>query len=307
MCLRPRRDRFALDQARNRGSLEFKTKMAEKEGSVMSIATRAVVDVAPTMTIKGAAEAMTEHGFRRLPVTDPGTKRLLGIIGSSDIIDFLGGGQKARLVQEKHRGNFLSAVNDSVREIMATDVLTLDKGSKIKDVLGLILDSRVGGVVILDEERKVSGIVTERDLVFLLSGKLTGKKVGDYMTSRVVVASPDMTLGEATRAMVTNSFRRLPVVEGKELVGMLTTRDIIEFVGRNRAFTKLTGNKLDEVLDTPAREIMKTQVARVNRDTDLGEVARIIEETGTGTVCVVEDGDLKGILTERDIIKALSE
>ncbi|MEE8168116.1 MAG: CBS domain-containing protein [Candidatus Hydrothermarchaeales archaeon] len=303
--MRSRRDRFTLNKARDRGSSEPGSKIAEREGSIMSVATKDVITISPTMTIKKAADAMCKHGFRRLPVTDPGTKRLLGIIGSSDIIDFLGGGKKALLIQEKHKGNFLSAVNDSVREIMVTDVRTLDKGATIKDALSVILGSRVGGVVITDAEKRVAGIASERDFAFLIAGKFAGKKVDGYMTKNVVVATPDMALGEATRAMVRNSFRRLPVVTDKELVGMLTTRDIIEFVSENHIFTKVAGNRMDEILETKVAEIMKKTVSKVAEDTELGEVAKIIEKSGTGTVCVVTDGELKGIITERDIIRAL--
>lgn len=305
--MRARREKFTVSQARDRGSLHFDSKVVEKEGSVMSIAQRNVVTVPPTMTIKEAAETMAKHRFRRLPVTDPGTKRLLGIIGSSDIIDFLGGGEKARLVQEKHRGNFIAAVNDSVREIMVTDVLALGSEDDISEAISTMLESGVGGIVIVDDDCRVEGIVTERDFVYLIAGKTTGKKAADYMTKRVVTAGPEMTLGEATRAMVRYSFRRLPVVEGTELVGMVTTRDIIHFIGSNHIFTKAKSGMLEGVLETPVKEIMKREVSTVTADTDLGEVARIIEETGRGTVCIMGGQGLEGILTERDIMRSLAD
>jgi CBS domain-containing protein len=303
--VRPKREKFAVSQARDRGSLGFKSQIVEREGTVMSLAEKDVITIPPTMSIKGAAEVMTEHGFRRLPVTDPGTNRLLGIIGSSDIIDFLGGGEKARLLQEKHKGNFLAAVNDSVREIMVTDVLTLDRDADLQDCLSLMLESRTGGIVIVDDNRCVKGIITERDFVYLLAGKATGKKAKGYMTEKVVVADPEMTLGEATRAMVRYSFRRLPVVEDGGLVGILTTRDIIHFIGENHVFTKIRSGRLRGVLETPVSEIMKKDVPIVDKELDLGEVARIIEESGSGTVCIVGPSGLEGILTERDIIRAL--
>ncbi len=306
MALRAKRERFAINQARDRGSLEFTSKKAKHEGSVMSIATRGVVTIPPTTTIKGAAEAMTKHGFRRLPVADAGTKRLLGIIGSSDIIDFLGGGEKARLIIEKHRGNFLAAINDSVREIMVPDVLTLREDASLYEALDLILDSRVGGAVIVDDAKKASAIVTERDFVHLLAGKVTGKKVEEYMTERVIVANPNTTLGEATRTMVRNSFRRLPVIADAKLVGMLTTRHIIEFIGKNHVFSKAAG-RLEAVLNTRIGRIMKKRAPTLAPGADIGEAAGIIKETGMGTVCIVDGGELRGILTERDIAESLRD
>ncbi|MBI5253543.1 MAG: CBS domain-containing protein [Euryarchaeota archaeon] len=298
-------DKPSFTQARERGAVEFGTRIAERE-SIMSIAAKEVVTIPPTMTIKGAAETMTKYGFRRLPVADPGTNRLLGIIGSSDIIDFLGGGRKFQIIQKKYRGNFLAAINESVREIMVTDVLTVDKDASIKEVLNLIIKTRIGGVVVVDRDKKVLGIITERDLAFLLADKLTGKKVEEYMTKKVVTASPKTTLGEAARIMTKNSFRRLPVVSDGKLVGMLTTRMIIDFIGRNNIFAKIVENRVDEVLKTKCEEIMKTRVATVTKDMDLGEAARVIKDEGVGTVCVVDNDKLAGILTERDLVLALA-
>jgi len=303
--MRPKREKFAVSQARDRGSLDFKSRIVEKEGSVLSLAKTEVKTVPPTMSIKSAAEMMAKHRFRRLPVTDPGTGRLLGIIGSSDLIDFLGGGKKASLLKVKHKGNFLAAVNDSVREIMITDVLTLGKEDDLQVCLSLMLESRVGGVIIVDSNRSVVGVVTERDFVHMLAGKSSGKKVEEYMTKNVVEANPAMSLGEATRAMVRYSFRRLPVVSDGKLVGMLTTRDVIQFVGDNNIFTRMKSGGLEGALGTPVSELMKKDVATVSGDTDLGEVAQIIEDSGTGTVCIVGSNGLEGILTERDIMRAL--
>ncbi len=299
-------DKTSITQAGDRGSLQFSTRPAEYKGSIMSIANKPVITVPPTMTVKGAAETMTKYRFRRLPVTDPGTNKLLGVIGSSDIIEFLGGGEKYLLIENKHNGNFLAAINESVREIMVTDVVTLGTEASIKDAMELMSSSRVGGLVIVDGERRVVGIVTERDFVFLLANKVAGKKAAEYMTKKVMTTTAGMNLGDATRIMVRNSFRRLPVISQGFLTGILTTRMIIEYIGRNHIFSKIVKNRVEEVLKTPVEEIMKAQVPTVGPDTDLGEVARVMEESGTGTVCVVEDRKLLGILTERDILKALS-
>lgn len=298
-------DKPSFTQARERGAVEFGTRIAERE-SIMSIAAKEVVTIPPTMTIKGAAETMTKYGFRRLPVADPGTNRLLGVVGSSDIIDFLGGGEKFQIIQKKYKGNFLAAINESVREIMVADVLAVGKDANIRDVLNLIIKTRIGGVVVVDRDKKVLGIITERDMAFLLADKLTGKKVEEYMTKKVVTASPKTTLGEAARIMTKNSFRRLPVVSDGKLVGMLTTRMIIDFIGRNNIFAKIVENRVDEVLKTKCEEIMKTRVATVTKDMDLGEAARVIKDEGVGTVCVVDNDKLAGILTERDLVLALA-
>lgn len=305
----PRSKRFldkpGITQARERGSNEFKSRLVESEGSLMPLVKRKVVTISPTTTIKGAAETMTSKGFRRLPVTDPGSGRLLGIIGSSDIIDFLGGGEKFRLIAEKHQGNFLAAINEPVKEIMVKEVVTATRQTSVEKALNTIKDTRVGGLVVVDDGRKVVGIITERDFVFLLADKLVGKKAKDHMTRKVVTATPAMTLGDVAKVMVRNSFRRLPVVSRGELTGIVTTRMIIDFVGRNSVFNRITKNRVEEVLGMRCEEIMSPEVPRVREDADLGEVAALLKREEVGTVCVVENSKLKGILTERDVVLAL--
>ncbi len=298
-------DKPSFTQARERGNAELGSKIAETEGSIMSLSTADVVSVSPTMTIKTAAETMTKRGFRRLPVVDPGTKRLLGIIGSSDIIDFLGGGEKFRLISEKHGGNFLAAINEPVREIMVKDVLTANRQTSVEEALRTIKNTRVGGLVIIDDEKRVIGMITERDFVFLLADKLVGKKVKEHMTRRVVTATPAMTLGDVAKAMVRNSFRRLPVVSRGKLAGVVTTRMIIDFIGRNHAFNRIVKNRAEEVLGTRCEEIMSRKVPTISEDADLGEVASLLKKEKAGTVCIVENDGLQGILTERDVVLAL--
>ncbi len=300
-------DKVSITKAGEYKALEFKSRIVEYEGGVMNIATRDVVTIPPTMTIKGAAETMTRYRFRRLPVTDPGTKRLLGMIGSSDIIDFLGGGEKVKIILKKYGGNFLAAINEPVRSIMVTDVLSLGSDATLKEALNIIRKTRVGGVVIVDEDKRVEGILTERDFVFMLAGKVTGKKVGEYMTKKVVTVAPGATVGEAMRVMTKHSFRRLPVVENEKLAGLVTTRNIIDFVGRNNIFSKIVENRLDEVLSTPVSEIMRTSVPEIESKADLGKAAELIESMGVGTICVLENQKLVGILTERDIVLALGK
>jgi CBS domain-containing protein len=283
---------------------DFKERVSGRDGSVMSLASTEVVTIPPTTSIKGALDTMARHRFRRLPVTDPGSGRLVGIVGSSDMMEFLGGGDKFGLVTGRHRGNLLAAINDSVRRIMVTDVLTLDAQGSVRDVLDLLLASRVGGVVILGREREVEAIVTERDFVPLLAGLDTGVRVEDHMTRDVITVTPGTTLRDAARIMVEKSFRRLPVVSQGSLVGMVTTRTFIDFLGKNRIF-EMTKD-INQALETRVEAVMEQEFLTLSRDADLGEAARNLEERGRGTACVLEDGALVGILTERNLIEVFS-
>ena len=104
--------------AKDYGPLHFKTSLTAQEGGIMAVARKDVRTITPLTSIKTTASIMVKYGFKRLPVANAGTNLLLGIVSSRDIVNFLGGGGKFNIIREKYHGNFLAAVNESVREIM---------------------------------------------------------------------------------------------------------------------------------------------------------------------------------------------
>jgi CBS domain-containing protein len=136
----------------DRGPVDFKTKIAEHEGEIMAIATRNVITAQQTTPIIQAVEIMSKEGFRRLPVVDPGTHRLRGIVTVSDVINFMGGGEKFNLVQVKHGGNFLAAINEELHEIMTPQPVTMPVTGSISDAVNIIINQKIGGIPIIDAE-----------------------------------------------------------------------------------------------------------------------------------------------------------
>ena len=87
----------------------------------------------------------------------------------------------------------------------------------------------VGAAVVLDPEAPGPGIVTERDILNAVGNGLDidEAKVADHLTSGIVYASPDWSLERAAGVMVERGFRHLVVVEGGEIAGVLSVRDIV--------------------------------------------------------------------------------
>lgn len=292
---------------RNVGPLDFKTRISERAGDVMAIASREVVTIPPTMPIIEAVKTMMSHGFRRIPVVDAGTKRLKGIVTSQDIVDFLGGGKRHLIVKNRFKGNLLSAVNASISEIMEEDVVSLNEKDSLKDALNTIIRENIGGIPITDVERRVKAIISERDFVFLISGVVTGKTVKDYMSKNVVTAPSDMSVGTATKSMINNGFRRLPIIRGNVLIGIITASDIMRFLGSGDIFNKLVTGNAKEVFEVPIRTLIRRDVVFTGSDIDIGEAAGIMLDKNVGSLPVLEEGELKGIITERDFVRALAE
>jgi CBS domain-containing protein len=292
---------------RNMAPIDFKSRISEKSGDIMTIASREVVTIPPTMPIIDATKTMIGRGFRRLPIADAGTNRLKGIVTSQDIVDFLGGGKRNLIVKNRFKGNLLSAVNASISEIMEENVISLDEKDTLKDALNTMLKENIGGIPITDNEGRVSAIISERDFVFFVSGIVTGKTVDDYMSKKIVTAPSEMSIGTAAKSMINNGFRRLPIIKDNVLIGIITASDIMRFLGSGDIFDKLITGNAKEVFEVPVRTLIRRDVVFTRSEIDLGEAASVMLDKNVGSLPVLEEGELKGIITERDFVRALAE
>jgi len=311
------KDRSAknLKKSMDRGSVEQGSRLHEHDGDIMTLAKKEVISVPPSTSIKEAAEKMADHKFRRLPVTDPGTDKLLGIVTSMDILNFLGGGEKFNLMEEKHHDNFLAAINEPIRQIMTRDVKFMTHKDSIVECVIEMLNSNVGAFPIVDNDknRKLIGIITERDFTFAMAGILTDELVEDFMTEKIITTHPGTPIEGSTKIMVRNKLRRIPVLGKDEkashpeekLVGIVTANDVLEFLGDNKLFTKMESPSGLDVLNTKISEIMEKKVFTVEPLTRLGDLCELFNENDIGGVPVVKNDKVLGIITERDVLKAI--
>ena len=282
---------------------EFKSKLSEHEGKILALATRNVVTLPPTATIMEAIKIMTERRFRRIPIADAGTGRLEGVITTVDIIDFLGGGKRNLLVINRFKGNPLAALNEEVRQIMDTDITYINDQADFKEAITTMLKKRVGGLPIVNNEMQVVAIFTERNAVELMAGLVTNKTVDEYMTKNVTMVTTDTTIGQAAKIMVQNRFRRLPVVKDGIFAGIVTASDIVHFLGRGDAFSKLTTGNIHEALDQPVGSIVSKELIWTSPGTDMGKAMEIMLEKKIGSLPILEEGILRGIITESDFLR----
>jgi len=291
----------------DRGPVEFKSHIVQQEGEVMTIATRDVVSVPPTQSIISAVATMTECGFRRLPVTDAGTKKIRGIVTSGDVINLMGGGDKYKLVRVRHHGNLLAAVNESVRTIMTPRPETLHKDARVIDALELIVGKKIGGIPIVDADGVLLGIITERDVLRMLAAEHSPLAVEDVMTSSLRVIAPDSPIGTATKDMTKFRFRRLPVVSDDVLFGIVTATDIMRYLGSREVFARITTGNIAEVMNLPVRTLMAGSLVTTTPGTTVNEAAREMLERNIGALPVIENSRLIGLVTEFDLVRAFSE
>jgi len=291
---------------KEKGSLSLKTHSPKKrEGEIMLAAKSKVATMAPTTPIYDGIQIMSKEGFRRIPITDPGTKTLAGIVTATDIVSYLGGGEKFQIIQQKFGGNIFKAINEPIKLIMTQKAVYILNIAKISDAIKLMKEKKVGGLPIVDSKNRVTGIITERDIMNLFADKMSSIKVEDLMSEAVVTALPTTTIFEATRTMTTQGFRRLPIIFEGKAVGMITAMDIIRFFGSGQVFAHLKSGTIIQVLNTPAIEIASKNVITVDPTEDAGQAAKIMREKNIGALLAVKNGKFVGMLTERDFFKII--
>ncbi len=116
-----------------------------------------------------------------------------------------------------------------VREGMSATSLTVGPDHTLREAAELMHQRSVGSAVVLDGDQPGAGLLTERDILGAVGQGLDPdrERVGDHLTSDLVFAAPDWSLEQAAGEMVRGGFRHLVVVDGGELVGVLSMRDIV--------------------------------------------------------------------------------
>lgn len=307
------KDKTSINRKSNTGAIERETKVHDKEGDIMAIASRDVISIPPSKSIKDTAKVMMEHEFRRLPITDPGSGKVLGIVTVMDILDFFGGGSKFNIIEKKYEDNFLAAINEPVREIMTRDVVSLSNKASIAETIETMLSNQLGAIPLVDGDEKLVGIVTERDIALSLAGIASKETVQDYMSAKVFTTTPGTPLEGACKIMVRNGLRRIPIVGGeadiskaaKKLLGIVTSTDIIRFLNAKELFDNLNSNLATDVLKTVISEIMVKEPVTIPPTMTIGELCELFAEKNIGGVPVVKDDKIMGIITERDILRAV--
>jgi CBS domain-containing protein len=115
-----------------------------------------------------------------------------------------------------------------IKDLMAKDVKSLEAYASVYQAVKLMNENKIGCLVVLRNGEAV-GILTERDLLERVLEKCKNPKdtyVFEVMTSHIITGNPEMEIPEAARVMFENKVKKLPLVEGNKLVGIVTLTDI---------------------------------------------------------------------------------
>jgi acetoin utilization protein AcuB len=128
--------------------------------------------------------------------------------------------------------------------------------------------------------------------------------VSDWMTKKVFTISPDDSISDAVSLMKEKRIKHLPVVKDDKLKGIISDRDIKEYTPSKA--TALDIFELHYLLaKTTVKEIMKSKVIATTPDTPVEEAAMVMHDQNVGSLPVLENGKLVGIISDRDIYQVL--
>jgi CBS domain-containing protein len=128
-----------------------------------------------------------------------------------------------------------------VRAGMSDVVLTVNPGHSLREAARAMAGRGVGAAVVMDPEQPGPGIVTERDILESIGqGQDPDREtVSEHLSTDLTFAAPDWSLERAAEAMVRGGFRHLVVVEGGQMIGVLSMRDIVRCWVKDGATSEL--------------------------------------------------------------------
>jgi CBS domain-containing protein len=121
----------------------------------------------------------------------------------------------------------------NIKGILATksrNVFTINPGQTLAEAVELLSRYNIGALVVTDEEGRVVGIISERDIIHQAakSHKMFSIKVSDVMTQEVIVGLPEDDVMSVAHTMTERRFRHIPIMDERELIGIISIGDLLK-------------------------------------------------------------------------------
>lgn len=120
------------------------------------------------------------------------------------------------------------------RDIMTKKVLTVKEDAKVTNVLKLLVENRITGVPVVSDDMRLLGMVTEKDILKSLwyNSNVKGSSAADLMSGEIISFDENDNLMKVFESLVESNFRRVPILSEGKLAGIISRRDIIEFLSK---------------------------------------------------------------------------
>lgn len=266
-----------------------------------------------TDKIMDILKLMVKKDKRVVILTDKQKFVIKGIVVCSDICSCLGGGEKCVIfpsTSEVYENSAASGVYEKLFErpissVMTTSVIKVHDDIPLFIGIQLMIENKVGTMPIIDRHGDLVGVISERNIAFLLADTNTTIRVRDIMTPNVITCPPDCTIVQALQLVCSRGFRRLPIVQDEELVGYLTVKDLLRYFTLDHVIKLFKTGDIETAFNEKISIIMNSPVITIHPDESVTKCSQILKKHNIGALPVVEEGQLVGIITEHDFVKAM--
>jgi CBS domain-containing protein len=185
----------------------------------------------------------------------------------------------------------------NVRDIMTTDIATVDKDRNLKDVFAIMARKNVTKLPVVDHEGNLLGVVTDGVIADKLgrehnrNTQLTTMHASSVMEKDFLVAHPDEPLEALLKDVGKPGLTMVPVVQGKKLVGIVTKADLLRLVKS----------------DAKVESFMKRELRSVSPGERLIHARRLLIDHDIARLPVLEGGKVRGIIAEHEIAFAFAD
>ena len=261
---------------------------------IKNLMSTTLITIDKDQSLSDALKLLRKNKISRLPVLN--NKELVGIVSERDIAKKLG--------SSKYESMPASRLH--VSSVMVKDIISVPQSMRLAEVAEIMLENGIGSVPIIDDGKMV-GIVSKADFVTLaVDGEYEKICTKDLMSKDIKSVSPSERLVHARRVSIDAKVGRLPVIDDEDLVGMITSKDLMRaFIDfRKQVPEKYQKSQIKEVL---VEDIMSKHPRVVTKDVPITEVSKIMIDTGYNGLPVVEDDKVIGIITQTDILRLISK
>ena len=246
---------------------------------VGDIMTEDVTTVCSGVSVVSAAKIMSDKNISCIIVSDNGD--LSGIITETDLLK--------RAVAE---GNDFRKM--TIEHVMSTPVRSLPHNLSVLDASRIMETENIRRLVIAEDKRLV-GIITQTDIVRVLTSYSMWKNVEELMTSDVAAISSSATVKEAADVMASRDISCLVAMDNNAVAGIFTERDLLKRV------IALKRNPAETIL----KNVMSSPVVSVPSNYSIPSASKMMEKMKIRRLLVMDDLNLLGVVTQTDILKAI--
>ncbi len=119
----------------------------------------------------------------------------------------------------------------SAKSIMTTRVITVKDHTPIREAIEILIDKKISGLPVINDENKLVGLITEKDLLRLVfTGEVDLGIVADFMTREVVALDEETDLLDVCEYLIDMNYKRIPILKDNRLVGIISRRDMIRYI-----------------------------------------------------------------------------